>query len=141
VWAPCACAWEEECGAAGDIRKLVMTVKWRVGVRDPWRNVDLAMKKLDIRTWKTSTNTGEKIVNVKERATNSMEKPRYQGSGFGWDKSYMTMDKHKGKRGIRNKSWDPSLLSEQTVKREGENMGKERTEKKSYIWIVFFFWE
>jgi hypothetical protein len=62
--------------------------------RDHQRNVDLALKKLDLRIWiKTATDAGEKMTNVEERAVGSMEKPRQQGSGFGWDKSYMTTDK------------------------------------------------
>jgi hypothetical protein len=33
-----------------EVRTLVMPVKWRVGARDPRKNVDLALKKPDLRT-------------------------------------------------------------------------------------------
>jgi hypothetical protein len=48
---------------------LVMAVKWLVGNRDHQRNVYLALKKLDLRTWiKTAIDVGEKTANMEERA-------------------------------------------------------------------------
>jgi hypothetical protein len=50
-----------------------------VGDRDHRRNVNLALKKLDLRIWiKTATDAGEKMTNLEERATSSVEKPRQQ---------------------------------------------------------------
>jgi len=48
-----------------------MTVKWRVGDRDPRNNVDIALKKQDLRTCKTATDAVEQTTNVEERATGS----------------------------------------------------------------------
>lgn len=55
----------------------VMVGEWCVGDRDHQRNVNLALKKLNLRIWiKTATDAGEKMTNVEERATSSVEKPR-----------------------------------------------------------------
>jgi len=69
--------WGREVGTP------VMSVKWSVGARNPRRNIGLALKKLDLRTWKTATDVGEKPENIEERATSSVKKPRHQGSRFG----------------------------------------------------------
>jgi hypothetical protein len=74
-------------------------VKWRVGAKDPWRNVDLTLKILNLGSQKMATDAWEKTANVEERATSLVEKPRHQGSGFGRDKSYVMMDKINLKRG------------------------------------------
>lgn len=43
------------------------------------RNVDLALKNLDLRTSKPATNAGEKPANVEEEETGMVEKPRPRG--------------------------------------------------------------
>jgi hypothetical protein len=71
-----------------------MSVVERLGDRDHWKNVDLAFKKVDLRTWiKTTTDVGEKTVNEEDKAPDTMEKPKYQGSLFKLDKSYETTNK------------------------------------------------
>jgi hypothetical protein len=58
------------------------------------KNVDLASKKLDLRTWtKTATDAGKPIENMVEEDTGTVEKPRHRGCNYGQDKSYEMIDK------------------------------------------------
>jgi len=58
------------------------------------RNVDLASKKPDLRTWiKTAIDAGKPTENMVEEDTDTVEKPRHRGCNYGRDKSYEMIDK------------------------------------------------
>jgi hypothetical protein len=51
-------------------------VEWHVGGRDRWKNVDVAFKKLDLQTLaKLATETKEKVENVVEKESSTVEEP------------------------------------------------------------------
>jgi hypothetical protein len=52
------------------------TVEWCIGCRDQRKNVDLALKKPNLRDSKPITNEGEKPANMEEEEIGVVEKPR-----------------------------------------------------------------
>lgn len=58
------------------------------------RNIDLTLKKPDLKTWiKTATDFRKKTADKEKKVTGMEEKPRHGDSGFKQDKSYGMIDR------------------------------------------------